>query len=74
VKIQTLEKLHEFVNDNRIEFTEDPKGLAVKYDLSDEELSELVQIEYGQTSQSVVELFTVMCKKLVKIALEQEKV
>lgn len=70
MKIETLKKLQELVNAKRLEFSDVPEGLAVNHDLSDEELKELVELEYGQVTQSVVDLFTVMCKKLLKDALK----
>lgn len=36
------------------------------HSLTDEELLRLVELEYGQTLQDVLQLFTVMCKKYVK--------
>ena len=70
MKPETLIKLKSFIDSGRIEFTEK----AINFDLTDKELKDLVELEYGQTSQDVVQLFTVMCKKLVNLALENGNV
>lgn len=69
MKQETLLKLEQLIKDSRFEFVDITGGLSIQYDLTDEELRELVEMEYGQTQQSAVELFTVMCKKLVTLAL-----
>ena len=74
MKDQTLAKFKELSQNKRILFTDVAEGLQLEHDLTDSELAEIVQIEYGQTEQSVVELFTVLCKKLVKHALENGNV
>lgn len=68
MKQETLKKLQELVQSQRLEFTDVAEGVAVNHDLTDAELKELVEIEYGTTSQDIVKLFTVICKKLLKEA------
>ena len=70
MKKQTLELLLKHITTGRIEFSDVDEGLAVEHDLTDDELRELVELEYGTTSQSVDELFKVLCKKLLKEALK----
>lgn len=71
MKKETLLKLKKLVKDERLEFVEDSEGLAINYTMSDEELRELVETEYGPTYQPIEELFKVMIKKLLKNALEK---
>jgi hypothetical protein len=71
MKKETLTKLAELVKAERLKFEDVPEGLAVNHDLTDDELKELVQLEYGNVTQDTVALFTVMCKKLAKQALEK---
>lgn len=73
MKTETAQKLKELIENNRIEFEDVPEGLAVNHDLTDAELEQFVQLEYGQITQPVVELFTVICKKAVKLAMEKAK-
>ena len=74
MKPETLTKLKLFIDQNRIELRESSEGLAIDFDLTDEELSQFVELEYGQTKQNVVELFKCIVKKAVKSALEKEDV
>ena len=74
MKKQTAAKLKELLDNEKIVFSDSGTDIVVNYDLTNEELRELVEIEYGQTQQSVVELFTVLCKKVVKLAYEKTKV
>lgn len=73
MKQQTALKLKELCDAKKIEFSPVPEGISVDYDLTDDELREFVEIEYGQTQQSVVELFTAICKKAVKLAVDHAK-
>ena len=65
MKEETLKKLKELAQSQKISFGTVPEGLSVEYNLTDEELRELVELEYGQTSQSLESLFTTLCKKFV---------
>ena len=71
MKQETLLKLQELTQNSRLQFEDVAEGLAVNHDLSDSEMLELVQIEYGTITQPVEELFAVICKKLVRQALEK---
>lgn len=70
MKPETLQLLAQLQSQSRIEFTDTGTDLAINYDLTDNELRELVELEYGKTSQSLEELFKCLCKKAVKLALE----
>lgn len=74
MKQETLHKLAQLTSQKRLQFEDVAEGLAVNHDLSDEEMTELVHLEYGETSQSKEELFKCICKKLVKSALEKNDV
>jgi hypothetical protein len=46
----------------------------VDHDLTDEEILEIVESEYGPTSQNVEGLFHIIMKKAVKLAIDKSKV
>lgn len=73
VKKETILKFQEYLSQDKLELNSTDTGISVDYDLTDDELKELVELEYGQTSQDVVQLFTVLCKKLVKIGIDYAK-
>ena len=73
MKLETIAKLKELCDANKIEFVDTGTDLAVNYTLTDEELLQFVELEYGQTQQSVLQLFQCICKKAVKLAVEHSK-
>lgn len=70
MKPSTAEKLKELVQSQSVTFTASDKGIEVDYTLTDEELREFVELEYGQTSQNVVDLFKCILKEAIKLAKE----
>ena len=73
MKKETALKLSELLQSKRVTFEPANGGFSVDYDLSDDELRQFVELEYGQTSQDIVQLFTKICTKLVKIAADLAK-
>jgi hypothetical protein len=73
MKAVTVKKLKELMDQNRLKFSDTDKGISVEFDLEDEELREIVEIEYGQTSQDVVQLFQCVVKKLIQNALGKDE-
>lgn len=71
MKIETAKKLQEL--SDRLKFEIVDEGIDVTYDLTDEEIRELVELEYGQTKQDVVELFKCILKKVIKLSVEKAK-
>lgn len=72
MKTETLEKFAELAKAGKIEFSDTGTDIAVNYNLSHSEMEELLQIEYGTIVSSHEELFTLLCKKIVKAALGAE--
>lgn len=73
MKKETAELLQKYSTSGNLTFAPVSEGIEVKYDLSDAEILELVETEYGKPVQDVNELFTVIIKKVVKLALENAK-
>lgn len=73
MKKQTAEKLLELNTAERLKFDFTDAGIELSHDLSDEELKELVELEYGQTQQSVLELFKCIIKEVVKTSIDYAK-
>lgn len=72
MKALTVKKLKQLMDENKLKFTDTEKGLNVDFALEDEELKEIVELEYGPTNQDVVQLFQCIVKKLVQTALSKE--
>jgi N-methylhydantoinase B/oxoprolinase/acetone carboxylase alpha subunit len=70
MKSETAAKLKELVQSQRVKFEATEKGIEVDFDLTDEELREFVELEYGQTTQDVVQLFQCILKTAIKLARE----
>lgn len=73
MKIETATKLQEYSQSEKLKFTVVDSGIDVTYTLTDEEIQELVELEYGKTLQSVPELFKCILAKVVKLAVEKAK-
>lgn len=71
MKSTTAELLKKHLDDNRFTIAPSSEGLKFDYELSDEEVAEIVEAEYGATLSAPVEdLFKVIIKKLVKMGFE----
>lgn len=73
MKKETAELLQKYTTSGNMTFAPVDEGIEVKYNLSDAEILELVEAEYGNPVQDVNELFTVIIKNVVKMALENVK-
>jgi hypothetical protein len=72
MKPQTLQLLKKHLD--RFKFDTSPEGLNFEHDLSDDEIKEIVESEYGTTlTGSVEELFIAIIKKLIKQGMEHAK-
>lgn len=72
MKQQTADKLRSFLPRFQFDFTE--KGLEINHDLTDSEILDIVEQEYGTNPQNVDSLFHIIMKKAVKLAVENAKV
>lgn len=72
MKKQTAETLQKYLPRFSFEFTE--KGLEIDYDLTDSEILDIVEQEYGTNPQNPDTLFQIIMKKAVKLAVENAKV
>lgn len=70
MKKETAELLIALNNAGKITYTGTDAGLAIDNTLSLEEMSQLVELEYGRTEQDVEQLFEVLMRKAVKAAAE----
>jgi hypothetical protein len=74
MKSETAALLEKFHLSNRLKFIESDKGLELEHDLSDEEKTHLVSLEYGKTLVGDVDgLFVKIIKNLVKLAAAKAK-
>ena len=74
MKQQTADLIKKHFDNNRFEFAPVDSGLSFNHDLSDDEIIELVQSEYGTSlTQSTDELFKVILKKLMNMGIEHAK-
>lgn len=71
MKKQTAETLQKYLP--RFSFALETEGLKIDHDLTDEEILEIVESEYGSTSQNVENLFHIIMKKAVKMAVENSR-
>lgn len=70
LKIETATKLQEFSQSDKLKFEIVDTGIDVTYTLTDEEILELVELEYGQTAQDVLELFKCILSKQLNLLLK----
>lgn len=74
MKVETAQLLQNYINDNRLHFADVDNKLELHHDLTDEEKSHLVHIEYGTSlTSSVDELFITIIKKVIQLAIETAK-
>lgn len=74
MKHETSILLEKFHSDKRLKFVDSEVGLELEHDLSDQEKTELVQTEYGQTVVGDLDiLFVKIMKELISIAVEKAK-
>lgn len=72
MKQQTADLFRTFIP--RFSFQWSDEGLKVEHDLTDEEILSVVEQEYGPTTQHVEELFNIILKKAVKLAVDSARV
>jgi hypothetical protein len=74
MKPETATLLKKHLENNKFEFTNTEEGLAFNYELTDDEVLEIVNAEYGPNLVGdVEELFKSIVKKLVKLGAEHGK-
>lgn len=74
MKTQTALIIQSYKDANQLKFEHTEKGIELEHNLSDEQMRQLVEAEYGSSLTSTVdELFKVIMKNLVKSALEKAK-
>jgi len=74
LKTETTHKFAELAKAGKIEFSDTGADIAVNYNLTEEEMGELLHLEYGTVVSSHEELFKVLCKKIIRAALGVENV
>lgn len=71
MKPETAELLKKHLSDNKFELAPSPEGLAFNYELTDDEVTKIVEAEYGPNLVgSVDELFKTIVKKLIKLGAD----
>lgn len=73
MKQETATKLKEYIDNKRIEFSDVEEGFSIDFDLEDSEILELVELEYGKTTQDVMALFQCVLKNAIKLAITATK-
>lgn len=74
MKIETANLLKQHLEDKKFEIKPTDKGLEFNYELSDGEVLEIVEAEYGKSIvQPVPDLFKIIVKDLLKLGIEYAK-
>lgn len=74
MKSETLSLLKQHLDAGKFEFVPVESGIQFDYELSDDEVKDIVEKEYGANFVGPVEeLFKVIVKKLISIGIEHAK-
>lgn len=74
MKLETANLLKAHLENKKFEITPAEGGISFEYDLTDDDILEIVEAEYGTSiTQPVPDLFKVIVKDLLKTAVEFAK-
>lgn len=73
MKKETAELLQKYTQSGKITLEQVPEGLKIESDLTDDQVAEIVKLEYGNSEQDVNALFDVILRKIGKMAIEYAK-
>lgn len=73
MKKETAELIQKYTQSGKITMESVEEGLKIESDLTDDQVLELVQLEYGNSPQNVDALFDVILRKVGKMAIDYAK-
>lgn len=73
MKYQTAQFLKEHQKLGNLKFNLTEEGIELEHNLSGDDITAIVEAEYGETAQDKNELFLAIIRKLVRMGLDKVK-